>query len=86
MPTFEEILRSSQLTNAYRDKEWMETMRDTLMDMEDEYVVEALRLCLIISGLRLVSSELGEHTSLELAQHGLERVVDILKEIMNDGK
>jgi hypothetical protein len=49
------------------------------MDMDDEYVVESLRLCLMVASMRLASIE-GKELSLELAQHGLEQVIDILKE------
>lgn len=77
MTNFERVLRSSQMTEASEDRVWMESTREALLSYPDEYLVEMLRMTVMVSAMRLAGVD---RPSIELTQHGMRQVIDLLKE------
>ena len=82
MPTFEELLKSSQATAAYDDKDWMDSYHEVLVKLPNEYLVEALKATLTVSAMKLIAPSLvmGNYPSFEVVKHSLVRVLELLRE------
>jgi hypothetical protein len=79
MNSFEGLLRSTQMTEASEDSEWMLNYAKFLIHLPDEYLVEALRATLMACAFRIAGGTI-QGTSNELTRHGLDMVMESLKE------